>query len=165
MLEWIILLFVFLLCLFIIPLGLPGIWVMIAAAVGYDLLVPGPERIGWFTIVAVTALAAVAEILEFTLAGRYTKKFGGSRRAAWWAIFGGIVGALIGVPLPIIGSVIGAFIGAFAGAWLGEYTRGETTGVATRAATGALLGRAVASALKVAIGVVMMVWLLVAAWL
>ena len=161
--EWFILLAVLLLSLFIVPLGLPGIWVMIAAAVAYDLLTPG-ERIGWVTIVGVTVLATVAEVLEFTLAGKYTRKYGGSRRAAWWAIAGGIVGAIIGVPVPVIGSVIGAFVGAFAGAWVAEFTRGEKTSTATRVATGALLGRAAAAALKVAIGGVMLVWLLVAAW-
>ena len=158
MLEWILLAAIMLLSLFIIPLGLPGTWVMLAAGVGYSLLVP--ESISWFTLVAVTIIAVVAEIFEFTLAGQYAKKYGGSRRASWRAIIGGTVGAIIGVPVPIIGSIIGAFAGAFAGALVAEYSRGSGAQASTRVATGALIGRAVASAMKVAAGLVIAVWLL-----
>ena len=158
MLEWILLAAIMLLSLFIIPLGLPGTWVMLAAGVGYSLLVP--ESISWFTLVAVTIIAVVAEIFEFTLAGQYAKKYGGSRRASWGAIIGGTVGAIIGVPVPIIGSIIGAFAGAFAGALVAEYSRGSGPQAPTRLAPAAHTGRAVASAMKVAAGLVIAVWLL-----
>jgi uncharacterized protein len=146
------------LSLFIIPLGLPGTWVMLAAGVGYSLLVP--NSIGWFTLVAVTVIAIIAEIFEFTLAGKYAKKYGGSRRASWGAIIGGTVGAIVGVPVPIIGPIIGAFAGSFIGALVAEYSRGSDAQASTRVATGALIGRAVASAMKVAAGVVIAAWLL-----
>ena len=158
MLEWIILAAIMLLSLFIIPLGLPGTWVMLAAGVGYSLLVP--DSISWFTLIAVTIIAVIAEIFEFTLAGQYARKYGGSRRASWGAIIGGTVGAFMGVPIPIIGSIIGAFAGAFVGALVAEYSRGSGAQASTRVATGALIGRAVASAMKVAAGLVIAVWLL-----
>ena len=158
MLEWILLAAIMLLSLFIIPLGLPGTWVMLAAGVGYSLLVPG--SISWFTLIAVTVIAVVAEIFEFTLAGQYARKYGGSRRASWGAIIGGTVGAIMGVPVPIIGSIIGAFAGAFVGALVAEYSRGSGAQASTRVATGALIGRAVASAMKVAAGLIIAVWLL-----
>lgn len=148
--------------LLLVPLGLPGTWVMIAAALGYGYLT-GIE-IGLVTLIGVFALAVVGEIIEFTLAARYTRKYGGSRRAGWGAIVGGIIGAIVGVPVPIIGSVIGAFAGAFLGALVAERTRGADTGAATRVATGALLGRAAAVAAKSAIGVVIAVWIVLAAW-
>lgn len=147
--------------LFMIPLGLPGTWVMLAAGVGYSILVP--NSIGIFALIGTTALAVVAEVLEFTLSAKYTRKYGGSRRAGWGAIIGGTVGAIIGVPIFIIGSIIGAFIGAFLGALAFEYSRGSGAQVSTRAAWGALVGRAVASALKVAFGVAISAWLLLAA--
>lgn len=147
--------------LFMIPLGLPGTWVMLAAGVGYSILVP--NSIGMFALIGTTALAVVAEVLEFTLSAKYTRKYGGSRRAGWGAIIGGTVGAIIGVPIFIIGSIIGAFIGAFLGALAFEYSRGSGAQVSTRAAWGALVGRAVASALKVAFGVAIAAWLLLAA--
>jgi uncharacterized protein YqgC (DUF456 family) len=155
---WILLAAIMLISLFLIPLGLPGTWVMLAAGVGYSLLVPG--SISWFTLIAVTVIAVIAEIFEFTLAGKYARKYGGSRRASWGAIIGGTVGAIIGVPVPVIGSIIGAFAGAFAGALVAEYSRGTGAQASTRVATGALIGRAVASAMKVAAGIVIAVWLL-----
>jgi hypothetical protein len=147
--------------LFIIPLGLPGTWVMLAAGVGYSILVP--NSIGIFALIGTTALAVVAEVFEFTLSAKYTRKYGGSRRAGWGAIIGGTIGAIIGVPIFIIGSIIGAFIGAFLGALVFEYSRGSGAHVSTRAAWGALVGRAVAAALKVAFGVAIAAWLLLAA--
>jgi hypothetical protein len=163
--ELLIFAVVLVLSLFLIPLGLPGIWLMVGAAIGYDALVAG-DPIGWVTIAATAVLAAIAEVLEFTLSVRYTRKYGGSRRAGWGAILGGIAGAIVGVPVPIIGSIIGAFVGSFAGALVAEYTRREaTTGTATKVATGALIGRVVAAAMKTGIGCVIAAWLVAAALL
>jgi uncharacterized protein YqgC (DUF456 family) len=161
--EVILLAAVLLVSIFMIPLGLPGTWVMIAAGVGYSLLVP--NSIGVFALIATTALAVVGEIFEFTLAGKYARKFGGSRRASWGAIIGGTVGAIVGVPVPIVGPIIGAFAGAFLGALVFEFSRGTGAQTATKVATGALIGRVVASALKVAIGFAIAVWLMTAAML
>ena len=147
--------------LFIIPLGLPGTWVMIAAAIGYSILVP--NSIGIVTIVGITLIAVVAEVLEFTLTGTYAKKYGGSRRAAWGAIIGGTVGAIVGVPIPIIGPIVGSFVGAFAGALVFEWSRGSGADVSARVAWGALVGKAVAAAMKVAAGFVIAAWLVIAA--
>lgn len=160
-----ILAFVFLLCLILIPLGLPGLWVMIGAAIIYNGLA-SDIPISWATIVLAIVLAAIAELLEFTLAGRYVRKFGGTRLGARWAIIGGIVGAILGVslPVPVVGSVIGAFAGSFAGAIFGELRAGSAHGPATRAATGALLGRLVATALKMGIGTAIAAILFLAAW-
>lgn len=154
---------VLLLSLFLIPLGLPGLWLMLGAALGYNALVDG-DPIGWFAIGGSLVLAVIAEVLEFTLSARYTQKYGGSKRAAWGAIIGGIAGAIVGVPVPIIGSVIGAFVGSFGGALVAEYTRREATaGSATKVATGALIGRVVAAAMKTTIGVMIAAWLVAAA--
>ena len=149
--------------LLLVPLGLPGIWLIVGAVALYNPLT-GTEAVGTVTIVGILLLATVAEVIEFTLAARYTKQYGGSKRAGWGAIVGGMVGAIVGVPIPVIGSVIGAFVGSFAGALIAEWSRGTKTGTATRVATGALLGRVMATAAKVAIGMVMAVWTLAAAW-
>lgn len=161
--ELALLVVVLLASLFLIPLGLPGLWLMIGAALGYNALVDA-DPIGWVTLAAITVLAIIAEVFEFTLSARYTRRYGGSRRAGWGAIIGGIAGAIVGVPVPIIGSVIGAFVGSFIGALAAEYTRKEASaGSATRVATGALLGRAVAAATKTGIGCAIAVWIVVAA--
>jgi uncharacterized protein YqgC (DUF456 family) len=158
----IILAAVILLSLVLIVLGLPGLWIMVASAVTYNLIVPG-DPIGWFTLVAVAVLALVAELLEFTMTGRYARKYGGSRRAGWGAIIGGMIGAFVGVPVPIVGPIIGAFVGSFCGALVAELTGGASAGDATRVAKGALVGRVMSTVLKIGIGFTIGVWIFVAA--
>lgn len=153
---------VILLSLILIVLGLPGLWIMIATAVAYNMIVAG-DPIGWFTLVAVTLLAIAAEVLEFTMTGQYARKYGGSRRAGWGAIIGGIVGAIVGVPVPIVGPVIGAFAGSFIGALVAELTGGTGAGDATRVAKGALIGRVVSTVLKIGIGFAIGIWIFIAA--
>jgi uncharacterized protein YqgC (DUF456 family) len=147
---------IMLLGLFMIPFGLPGTWIIVAAALGYQLLVPGTISI--LTVVAVAVLALVGEVLEFSLSAKYTRKYGGSRRASWGAIIGGLIGAFMGVPVPLVGSVLGAFVGAFAGAFVGEYSRSGEGGTATRVAPGAQIRRAVAAAKKNGISDAMAAW-------
>ena len=145
--------------LLLIPLGLPGLWLMLGAALLYWIVIPA-GGIGLGTLLFAAVLVIIAEVLEFTIAGSYTRKYGGSRRAGWGAIIGGVVGAIFGVPVPVIGSVVGAMLGAFAGAFLAELTvaRAER-GDPTRVAAGAMLGRAVAAAVKCGIGIVVAVWI------
>ena len=160
--EQLILTVVLVLSLVMIPLGLPGLWIMIASAFVYRLLVP--DSIGLLTIVAIVLIGVVAEVFEFTLAGRYARKYGGSRRASWGAIIGGTIGAIIGVPVPIVGPIVGGLLGAFAGALAGEMSRGAEAGDSTRVAWGAMVGRAVAAAMKTGVGVLVAVWIFVAAF-
>ncbi|HVE35100.1 MAG TPA: DUF456 domain-containing protein [Gemmatimonadaceae bacterium] len=147
--------------LIMIPFGFPGTLVMFAAALCYYLLVPG-GGIGLATVIGVGVLMVVAEGLEWVLTARFTKKYGGSRRAGWGAVIGGMVGAFLGVPLPVVGSIVGAFVGAFIGAFVFEYTRGTGHGTATRVAWGAFIGRVTAAAIKVAIGLMIAVWMIAA---
>jgi uncharacterized protein YqgC (DUF456 family) len=153
---------VLLLSLVLIALGLPGLWVMIASAVVYNILV-GSTPIGWVTLTGVGILAINAEILEFGMAGKYARKYGGSRRASWGAIIGGILGAILGFPVPIIGPLVGAFAGSFIGAMIGEISSGGTRREASHVAWGALVGRVAATALKMAIGCAIASWIFFAA--
>ena len=138
--------------LLLVPFGLPGTWVQVLAVAAYGFATDF-QTVGMTTIVIVVALAAAGEVMEFALGGRYARKYGGSRRAAWGAILGGLVGAFIGVPIFLIGSVIGAFVGAFAGAALLELTNKPDHRAALRVGWGAFVGRLVATAAKSAIGV------------
>ena len=147
-----------LLGLVMIPFGFPGTLVIFAGALCYYLLVPG-GAIGLMTVIGVGVLMAIAEIMDWVLAGRFARKYGGSRRAGWGAIIGGMIGAFMGVPIPIVGSVIGAFVGAFIGAFVFEWSGTKNHAVATRVAWGALVGRVTAAALKVGIGLAMAVWM------
>lgn len=149
--------------LIMIPFGLPGLWVMLVAAVIYAYTAGG-AAISTATLVMVGLLAVVAEVIEYVLSARYVRIYGGSRRGAWGAIIGGTIGAIMGVPIPIIGSLVGAFAGSFAGALVAELGAGAAKRDASRAAFGAMVGRAVAAAMKVAVGLAIAVWIFFAAW-
>lgn len=139
-----------------IPLGLPGLWVMVGGILAYGWLT-GFRTVGVATIAIVLALAFLGEIIENWIGFRYAKRYGGSTRSGWGALIGGLVGAIIGVPVAVIGSVIGAFIGSFVGAALFEYTYSRHAGTATRAGWGAVLGRAAGAAMKIALGLIIAV--------
>lgn len=139
--------------LLIVPLGLPGLWVMVLGVLGYAWLTDYRSA-GVGTIGIVVGLAFLGEIVEAWLGFRFAKRYGGSSRSGWGALLGGTVGAVVGVPVPIIGSVIGAFVGSFAGAALFEYLGSWKADAAMGAGWGAVLGRAAAGAAKIALGVV-----------
>ena len=142
--------------LVLVPLGLPGLWVMVGGVLGYGALT-GFRTIGIATMAIVLGLALLGELVEWWVGFGLTRRYGGSRRSAWGALVGGIAGAVVGVPVPIVGSVIGAFLGAFAGAALFEYSLSRIPTVAMRAGWGAVLGRAAGAAAKIALGVVIAV--------
>jgi uncharacterized protein YqgC (DUF456 family) len=151
-----------LLALPLIALGLPGTWIYLAI-IGLWKTFHDALPVSWTVILIAFAIAAIAEVIEFTLAARYTTKYGGSRRAGWGAIAGGVIGAIVGVPVPIVGSVIGSFAGAFIGAMAAEYSVHQRHGDAGRVAWGALVGRVMAIAVKVSLTFVIMVILAFAA--
>jgi uncharacterized protein YqgC (DUF456 family) len=142
--------------LVLIPLGLPGLWVIVLGILGYGWLTDF-RTIGVGLLTIVLLLAVLGEAVEAWVGFRFAKRYGGSSRAGWGALVGGLVGAIVGVPVPLIGSVIGGFVGAFAGAALFEYSRARHSEGAVKAGWGAMLGRAVAAAVKMAVGVVLVV--------
>ena len=142
--------------LLLVPLGLPGLWIMVGGILLYAGLTVY-RSVGVVTMLVVLGLAFLGEIVEWWIGYGVTRRYGGSRRAGWGALIGGIVGAVVGVPVPIVGSVIGAFVGSFGGAALFEYSVSGTAATAVRVGWGALLGRAFAAAAKVAIALVIAV--------
>jgi uncharacterized protein YqgC (DUF456 family) len=139
-----------------IPLGLPGLWVMVGGIIAYGWLTDF-RSVGVVMIAIVLGIAFVGEIIDNWLGFRYAKRYGGSTRSGWGALIGGLVGAVIGVPVAVIGSVIGAFVGSFIGAAVFEFTYSRHTGVAARAGWGAVMGRVAAAAVKIALGIVIAV--------
>jgi uncharacterized protein YqgC (DUF456 family) len=140
----------------LIPLGLPGLWIMVGGVLAYGWLT-GFRTVGVATIAIVLGIAFFGEIIESWLGFRFAKRYGGSSRSGWGALVGGLVGAVIGVPIAIIGSVVGAFLGSFIGAALFEFSYSRHAAVATRAGWGAVVGRAAAAAAKIALGLVIAV--------
>ncbi len=139
--------------LLFIPLGLPGLWIMmVVLAVGAWY-----GAVAWWLFVALLALTVVAEFLEWVAVDRLGRKYGGTRRTFWGALAGGVAGAMIGTPVPVIGSVLGVFAGTMIGASIATWTLAKDSEVALKAGWGALLGRSAAIALKTAAGIVIFV--------
>src|SRR5437773_3628722 len=118
-----------LLGLVLVPLGLPGLWIMVAGIVGYGWLTDF-RSVGVATIGAALGLAFLGEIVEAWLGFRLARAYGGSRRAAWGALAGGLVGGAAGGPLPVVGGGVGAFVGSFVGGALFGYSGSAPTGAA-----------------------------------
>ncbi|HEY7460715.1 MAG TPA: DUF456 domain-containing protein [Gemmatimonadota bacterium] len=143
--------------LLLIPLGLPGLWVMVGAAVLHRVLGRSDELSLPFLALLV-GLALVAEAVEALLGVVAARRFGASRWGMWGAFLGGIAGALALSPIfPLVGTLVGAFVGAFAGAFALELWKSKTFRSSWRAGLGAFVGRVAAVAVKVAIGVVIAV--------
>jgi uncharacterized protein len=149
--------------LLLIPFGLPGTWLQVAALVAFGWATDF-STVGAGVIVFVIVLALAAELLDFWLGAKFARRFGGGRRAEWGAILGGIAGALVGLPVPLVGSVVGAFAGAFVGATVAELTGGRQTGPSFRAGWGAFLGRVAGIAARGGIAAVIAATVLLAAW-
>jgi uncharacterized protein len=142
-----------LLALCMIPLGLPGTWLQVLT-VGIVTWQMDRPLLGFAIAVG---LAVVGEIVE-TLSGQWgTRRFGGSRKAAWGALLGGFAGLFVGTPIPIIGSLVMSFVGTFVGAIAGEMWEHGGVAPELRVGMGALVGRAAGVALKLGIAFVIAV--------
>ena len=141
--------------LVVIPLGLPGLWIMI----GILAVATYADQVSPIILVLLVVVALLAELAEWMFVARTSARWGGSRKAFWGAIAGGLVGILVGlpVPLPILGPLAAGLLGTFAGA--AAVTLWETRALrsAGRVGCGAVLGRAFAAAAKTAAGVVILV--------
>lgn len=148
--------------LFLTAVGLPGTWLFLCVVSVIKLTDPS-SALGWTPIFIGYALALVAEAIEWVAASRYARKYGGSRRAGWGALLGGVAGAIIGFPVPLLGPLIGAVVGTFLGALVAELSVSGVRGGAERVAWGAMIGRIVAVGAKVGLGVTIAVLILVTA--
>ena len=149
--------------LFLTAIGLPGTWIFLAVASASALFDPA-SPVAWWSLVAGVVLGLIAEGIEWVTASRYARKYGGSQRSAWGALFGGIAGAIVGFPIPLFGPLVGALAGTFIGALVAEYSVSGVSGGAERVAWGAMVGRIVATVAKLGIGFVIAVLVLFGAW-
>jgi uncharacterized protein YqgC (DUF456 family) len=141
--------------LIVIPLGMPGLWIMI----GILAVATWANEVSPWILIFLVVVALLAELAEWAIVARTSARWGGSRKAFWGAIAGGLVGILVGlpIPLPILGPLVAGLLGTFAGA--AAVTLWETRALrsAGRVGCGAVLGRAFAAATKTAAGVVILV--------
>lgn len=167
---WLILLYYLLLIviaaagLVISVFGLPGLWLMVAAAVGYTLAA-GDAVLGWQVVAVLAGLALASEIAEFLAGAVGSSAAGGSWRGIVGAAVGGIIGAIVGMPVPVIGPVLAAILGAAIGAGILELTSGKTSvEQAGQIAVGAAKGRFWGALSKLGFGSIMLLVVVVYAF-
>ncbi|MDX1646121.1 MAG: DUF456 family protein [Longimicrobiales bacterium] len=133
--------------LLLIPLGLPGLWLIVGTtlALFFGGFLPASVPL------LVAGAAILAEVSELLVVARFGRVYGGSRRAFWGAVLGGTAGLFFGLPVPVVGSVITAFLGTFVGAGLATFAETRSVGASARVGWGVLLARTVAVAMKVAV--------------
>lgn len=89
-------------------------------------------------------------MVDFLATAAGTRRFGGSKKAAWGAVVGTVIGLLVFGPFGII-------LGPFLGAVLTELLLGKQMNLAVRSGFGTLIGIMGGTALKLAIEVFMIV--------
>lgn len=135
-------------CVVLIPLGLPGLGLIAVLALGLTLF----GQISWTVGVGVAVATLLAEGFEVLILARFGKAFGGSRRAFWGAVLGGMIGLFVGTPVPVVGSIVMAFAGSFAGAALVTFFETRSVDASARVGWGVLLARAVAVGIALLFG-------------
>lgn len=134
-------------CVLLIPLGLPGLWLIAAGTLLLSLVGAVPWAVG----MAVAGATLAAELAEWVILGRFGRAFGGSRRAFWGAVLGGTAGLFVGTPVPVIGSIVTAFVGSFLGAGVVTFVETRSLDRSARVGWGVLLARTAAVGVKVAV--------------
>ncbi len=145
-------------------IGLPGTWLILLAGVIVEYF--RPETFSWWTLGIGALLVIGAEVAEFSAGAVGAKKAGGSKRAVWMAVAGGLAGGILGtffIPIPIVGTIAGAAIGSGACAMTAELSiEGRTMKDASRVGSGAAIGRTLATVFKGCFAVALMLLLTVA---
>ncbi|NPU83350.1 MAG: DUF456 domain-containing protein [Syntrophaceae bacterium] len=138
-------------------LGLPGQFLILAAALVYAAAT-GFATLGWKVLLVLVFLAALAEVLDFALRAAGAARFGASRKGAWAAALGSVAGMFLFTPFLFgLGTVLGAFAGGFAGVFAVEMMRQRKIRPALRAGLGSLLGGLAVILAKAGTAVVMIV--------
>jgi uncharacterized protein len=159
--ELLILVLLNLLWLSLVLFALPGNWLMVLSAA---LLAWWDRQVfSGGTLIAITVLAVVGEIIEFFGGMAGARKAGASWRTSLAGIVGALVGALAGTvlfPVLFVGTLVGASLGAALAVWFMETSRGAHPALSWRRAVGAGIGELVGILGKFAVGVV--IWLTIA---
>jgi uncharacterized protein YqgC (DUF456 family) len=145
-------------------LAFPGLWLMVAAYVGYALLTGWDVYVGWPSVIALILLAGIAEVIDVLGSAAGSKAAGARKRGMIGAIVGGFLGAIFlsVIPIVIVAQIFGACLGAFLGAMIMELTDKDVAH-SLRVGFGAAKGRFLGILSKLAFGIVMLVIGLIAA--
>ncbi len=134
---------------------LPGTWLILAAAIGYDWQHQW-QRVGWMWLLAAAAIAVVAELLDSLASLAAARRAGASRRAAVGALLGGFLGMIVfSIPVPLLGTILGGLLGCFLGGLLAEWTVRDDLAAGAKVGLFATIGRLAGLLLKLAAALVM----------
>ena len=111
--------------------ALPGTVLILVGFLVYGLITGFDSLSAWF-FVGQTVLVALSYLIEFLATAFGVKMFGGSKAAAWGAVFGSLLVFVLGP----IGIIVGPLIGAIAG----ELIMGEQIKQALHSGFGSFLG-------------------------
>ena len=146
--------------LILIPIGVPGTFLIVAGS-GIAGLITGGKLVGGSLFLIFLGLAIFGEVGDYLFSVASGKKYGASKQSLVGSFIGAVLGSILGLPLPIIGNLTGAFAGAFAGAFITEFITGSDLSQAARSGLGVLFGKLFGSIVKAAIGMAMIVKVLI----
>ncbi|HUW20408.1 MAG TPA: DUF456 domain-containing protein [Sedimentisphaerales bacterium] len=147
----------------LVGFGLPGNWLIVISTCLFAWWRAEDEVFSIYTLIAITVLAVLGELIEFFGGASGARKAGASWRGSIGAIIGAVAGAIIGtftIPVALFGTLMGACIGAGLGAWGLELTAGKQMKESIHSGIGAGLGELLGITAKFAIGV--LIWVVVA---
>ena len=149
---------------FLLFLGLPGSWVILALGGLWAFFVESPEMTFNFFLIPI-GLAALGEGADFCASYFGAKKFGGSSKGSLGGMIGAFTGAVLCAPILFgLGALPGALLGAFTGCLVVERMRGTATPAAVKAAWGTALGYFGGFLIKLSVAVIILMRLIPAIW-
>ncbi len=144
-------------------LALPGNWLMVVTTLLFAWWRNEDAVFSPYTLVAITILALIAEVIEMLAGAGTARKRGatllGSMAAVVGAITGGILGTLL-IPLPVIGTFLGACLGAGLGVAGVERIGGRDAQTALSLGRGAAAGQFIGMVCKILTGI--LIWFVIA---
>lgn len=117
-----------------------GTLIVLLGAFSYALMT-NFSVIGIKSLVVLSILYFIGELLEYVCIIVGAKKLGASNAAIIGALVGGILGASIGAAFLGVGLILGAFFGIFLGAFIVEAIIQKDLVKSLKAGTGGVLGR------------------------
>jgi len=148
-------------CLSLVAFAVPGNWLMVIATAAFAWWHRDHNLISVYTLIVITALAVLGELLELFGGAGAAKRAGAGFWGSVGAIAGAISGAVLGtflIPVPIIGTLTGSAIGAAAGSVILSGAKGQDKRGHLALHTG--LGQFLGSSMKLMVGVA--IWFVVA---
>jgi uncharacterized protein YqgC (DUF456 family) len=149
--------------LVLVPFALPGNWLIVITTALFTWWRAEDGIFSIYTLIFITALALLGEVVEFFGGVVGAKKAGARFRGSLGALIGALTGAVLGtflIPIPLLGTLLGSCAGAAILACVFEITGGRRMEDSICLGVGAGLGRFLGASAKIALG--LLIWLTVA---